>query len=194
MPEEHQIAEERLYRIETQEVSLEKLVLPGRILDIGGGGEGIIGQIFKDRVIAIDPNPMELEEASEGPLKVVMDAKELKFLEASFDAITSFFTFMFIPNCDHQQVFAEVFRVLKPGGKFVVWDITIPPYDGGLKDIYVVPLKLCLPHKNVETGYGTRWIEKEQSTEYFCRLAEATGFNVDATQMNGQVMTLWFRR
>jgi len=45
-------------------------------LDIGGGGEGVIGQMKGKQVIAIDPNRRELEEAADGPLKIVMDARE----------------------------------------------------------------------------------------------------------------------
>ena len=51
--------------------------LDGEILDIGGGGEGIIGQLKGDLVIAIDPNSRELEEAPEGGFKIEMNAKDL---------------------------------------------------------------------------------------------------------------------
>ena len=37
--------------------------LKGSILDIGGGGEAIIGQMYGDRVTAIDNRQEELEEA-----------------------------------------------------------------------------------------------------------------------------------
>lgn len=40
-----------------------KETLTGSILDIGGGGEAVIGQIYKDRVTAIDNCEEELEEA-----------------------------------------------------------------------------------------------------------------------------------
>ena len=39
-----------------------KETLTGSILDIGGGGEAVIGQIYKDRVTAIDNCEEELEE------------------------------------------------------------------------------------------------------------------------------------
>lgn len=37
--------------------------LDGSILDIGGGGEAVIGQIYKDRVTAIDNRQEELDGA-----------------------------------------------------------------------------------------------------------------------------------
>lgn len=62
----------------------------GGILDIGGGGEGVIGLCYGEKVVAIDLRKDELEQAPDGPLKIVMDAKELSFLEDSFDAVASF--------------------------------------------------------------------------------------------------------
>ena len=49
----------------------------GRILDIGGGGEGIIGRVYTGQVTAIDNRAEELEEAPDGPCKLVMDAAQL---------------------------------------------------------------------------------------------------------------------
>lgn len=191
---ENAISEERLFRIDPQEVSLSDINLKGRILDIGGGGEGIIGRIYGDRVIAVDPDRHELEEAPEGPLKLVMDARELLFLECSFDTVTSFFTMMFIPNDYHEQVFQEAYRVLKPGGSFYLWDIMIPNYDGGTKDIYVFPLSIKLPDGLVNTGFGTKWRGKQQSMEYFRGIAEKTGFECSFSDKGDHILRLVLRR
>jgi len=43
-----------MFIIEQQVIRLDKLNVEGRILDIGGGGEGVIGQAYGDSVIAID--------------------------------------------------------------------------------------------------------------------------------------------
>ena len=40
-----------------------KADLIGSILDIGGGGEAVIGQIYGDNVLAIDISQKELDEA-----------------------------------------------------------------------------------------------------------------------------------
>lgn len=37
--------------------------LKGSILDVGGGGEAVIGQVYGDRVTAIDNRQEELDEA-----------------------------------------------------------------------------------------------------------------------------------
>ena len=51
-------------------------------MDIGGGGRGVIGELKGKQVIAIDINKRELEEAPDGPLKVVMDATDYRILRA----------------------------------------------------------------------------------------------------------------
>jgi ubiquinone/menaquinone biosynthesis C-methylase UbiE len=164
--------------IESQSISLTPLETEGYILDIGGGGEGIIGQLMGERVIAIDSYKEELDEAPEGPLKVVMDARELNFLDVTFDMVTAFFALMYIRNRDHKKVFQEVYRVLKPGGQFLVWDVVIPPQPEDGKDIFVVPLEIELKDKLIKTAYGTSWKGKEQNFAYFEKLAGEVGFDI----------------
>ena len=125
--------QERYYTLETQNIDLDDLTVQGKILDIGGGGEGIIGQVLGDKVVAIDKSKEELEEAPEGPLKVVMDAKELKFMSDSFNSVTSFFTMMYIEKKHQRKVFEEIYRVLISEGKFKLWDTKIEKFKGGKK-------------------------------------------------------------
>ncbi len=86
----------------------------GRILDIGGG-EDIVGQLKGECVVSIDLKESEIKEALEAgdteSLKIIMDAKELKFLNNTFDTITAFFSIMYIPKQDHQKIFEEIYRV-----------------------------------------------------------------------------------
>ena len=48
---------------ERQEVAIPDFAADGFILDIGGGGEGVIGQLKGNQVISIDPYKEELENA-----------------------------------------------------------------------------------------------------------------------------------
>ncbi len=195
MNEDHpEISEDRLFYLETQEIVVNDFDAPGYILDIGGGGEGIMGRLKGKQVVAIDPNRRELEQAPAGPLKIVMDARDLQFLDGTFTVATSFFTLMYIKGPDHEKVFREVFRVLKPGGRFFIWDVILPARLDPEKDIAVVSLRVKLPEEDITAGYGHVWPEKGRDLSYFVQLAEAAGFNVYNQREEGPVFFLELRK
>ncbi|MFW9971764.1 MAG: class I SAM-dependent methyltransferase [Candidatus Odinarchaeota archaeon] len=162
-----------------QEIDLNDLVLKGRILDIGGGGEGIIGQLKGENVISIDLRRSELEEAIKAgdikSLKILMDAKDLKFLDNTFDTVTAFFSIMYTPKSDHYQIFKESYRVLRKEGEFILWDPVIPKKFDKKKQLYAILLKISIKNKKIITGYGTRW-DKEQDIKYFVELLKEISF------------------
>ncbi len=167
----------RIFAIKEQKVNLSNIRLEGLILDIGGGGQGVIGQFKKDKVIAIDHNKRELEEAPEGGLKIIMDAGELKFLNNTFDTVTSFFTFMYIPKSEHQKIFKETYRVLKKDGNLVLWDVIIPKRENQIYEMFSLPLKIKINDIELDAGYGVFWGKKEQNLEYFQKLSKKVGFS-----------------
>jgi len=186
--------EERMYVIDMQKIVLEREIKGERILDIGGGGEGIIGLCYEEKVIAIDQRKDELEEASNGPLKIVMDAKELCFLDNTFDAVTSFFTLMYVDTADHKKIFNEIYRVLKKDGEFILWDAKIPKYDNSIKDIFVIQLEISTPLKLIETGYGVLRKGKEQDVEYFINMGIETGFKVIREEVQEHTFKIIFTK
>lgn len=123
---ELRFAQDRLYYFQEQEAIVQNFESSGIVLDVGGGGEGIIGRLKGAQVVAIDLSKDELEGAPIGPLKVIMDARDMRFLDATFSAATSFFSLMYIQSFDHIKVLTEVFRVLIPGSRFFIWDAIIP--------------------------------------------------------------------
>lgn len=159
-------------------VNLRDFDAEGYILDIGGGGEGMIGRLKGEKVIAIDKRREELQEAPEGPLKIVMDAKDLQFLDNTFETVTSFFALMYVINTDRENVVREVLRVLKPGGKFLIWDMVIPPKGDNVKEIFGAPIVIKIGNGEVRTGYGVKWEGREQDVQYYLGLAEKVGFEV----------------
>jgi len=170
------------------EVAVPDFPAEGLILDIGGGGEGVIGQLKGRQVVAIDLLKRELEEAPGEPLiKIVMDARDLKFLDQTFDTATVFFTFMYIAPVDHAKVFQELYRVLRPGGRLLIWDPIFPAKADPAKPRIMYPLHIKLPAKDINTGYGVR-IAQGQGTEHFVELAKASGFEVVAKKSE----TGWF--
>jgi ubiquinone/menaquinone biosynthesis C-methylase UbiE len=165
-------------RFERQHVILDDFAADGYILAIGGGGEGTIGRLKGSQVIAVDILKSELLEAPDGPLKIIMDARDLKFIDKTFNTATAFFTLMYIDGNDHDKVFREVYRVLKPGGKFLIWDAIIPEPPDSTKNRVLVPLTIQLPQKEVRTGYGVRLPREKHDLAYYVKRAESVGFKV----------------
>lgn len=97
-------------------LTLEK-ELCGRILDIGGGGEGIIGRLYKSSVTAVDNMQEELDEAPDCCKKLLMDAEALSFADESFDNVTFFYSLMYMSTEVKAKAVAEAYRVLKKGGR-----------------------------------------------------------------------------
>lgn len=185
-------SEERLFYLEEHAIEIEPITATGWVLDIGGGGEGVIGQLMGERVVAIDPLRHELQDSAPGPLKIVMDARDLKFLDASFQTVTSFFTLMFVrTRADQEKIFTEVMRVLQPGGQFLVWDVKTPARpDDPRQDVYVIRLRIHLPQTEINTAYGQLWPAEKRTTAYYAALAKAAGLVVDEAQDNGQTFFL----
>ncbi len=162
------------------EVTIPDFPAQGLILDIGGGGEGVIAQAKARQVVAIDLSKRELDDAPGEPLlKIVMDARDLKFVDKSFDTATVFFTFMYVSPADHEKVFQEIARVLRPGGRLLIWDAVFPQKKTDERQIYVrYPLHVTLASgKEINTGYGVHFAPG-QAADHFVELARKTGFGV----------------
>jgi ubiquinone/menaquinone biosynthesis C-methylase UbiE len=122
--------EERYFVCVRQTVTVDDFEAPGYVLDVGGSGEGIAGLLKGDHVVAIDLRKSKREEAPDGPLKIAANARDLPFLERTIDTAAAFFSPMYLNSrSDCGEVFAEVHRVLKPGGRFLVWEANVsrPP-------------------------------------------------------------------
>lgn len=181
----------RLHVIAPQTVLVDDAFLDAdRILDLGGGGEGVIGLLRGRQVTAVDIRQGELDDAPEGPVKVVADARRLPFAAGSFDAATAFFFLMYVPADDRPAVVREAFRVLAPGGCLRIWDANIPPRGGRTAGTFVVPLCARLPNRTIRTAYGVPWEGREMSGGDIARLGRDAGFTVTTLTRTDQTFQL----
>jgi SAM-dependent methyltransferase len=191
MPAQHAAKppEEQIWQAPRQIIPVEDFSARAPILDIGGGGWGVIGQLKGQQVIAIDISDKELREAPPGPfVKVIMDARRLQFLDDAFPTATVFFTFLFMSPADHEQVFRELRRVLVPGGRLLIWDAVLPDLADARKRFATIPITFKLPGKEINAGYSTYLVPGGQGLAHFEELAVKTGFTVVAKKTSQQ----WF--
>ena len=148
----------------------------GSVLDIGGGGEGVIAQAGGAGVVAIDKHMSEIHEARgkapECPW-VVADATELPYGNNCFDNATAFFSCMYMPDNVKESVFRETRRVLKKGGEFWIWDVRM----SARGNVFAVRLQVDLREDTIRTVYGVK--AKDQSAASICRQLQQAGFETE---------------
>lgn len=189
------MTEDDILFLDTVDIELPPLCGTGYVLDIGGGGEGVIGRMEGLQVVAIDCREDELIEAPEGPLKVVMDARDLQFLNGTFFAATAFFSLMYFDDeAGLQAALAEAFRVLKPGGLFRIWDVDTSTLPESSKTLFAVRIKFIVNGVASETAYGRPWPKQTRDQHYYSDLAEAAGFVHVDTEERAHTFCSTFRK
>jgi ubiquinone/menaquinone biosynthesis C-methylase UbiE len=185
----------KTYFFKSVELEVKDFESDGLILDIGGGGEGVIGRLKGSQGVAIDLRKAELEETADGPIKVVMDARSLAFLDGSFQTATAFFSMMYMQTRDdHQKVLSEAWRVLKPGGRLHLWEIDLSTLPKTSKEFYLVRLRYRAGDFQASTGYGMRWPAESRGKEYYRQLAGQAGFQHLSTESTKHLFyTVFFK-
>ena len=174
---------------EEHKIRIDK-TLAGKILDIGGGGEGIISWVYRQQVTAIDNLQEELDEAPDICTKLLMDATALSFDECTFDHATAFYSLMYMSREEQKKAIGEVYRVLKQGGTFHIWDTVI-------SSAYPVPFDVSLEVDAagdiVHTTYGI--VKRDtQNMELFVEMCREAGFVLsEKSSRNSQFYLRFFK-
>ena len=165
--------------------------LRGSILDIGGGGEGVIGRVYGDRVIAIDNRQSELDEAPGGFEKRLMDARTLEFADGHFDNVTFFYALMYMPRAVKRRALSEAVRVLRSGGRLAVWDAALA---SAWPEPFVVSLDVTGPDFALHTDYGVGGEDLAQDGDMLAGLAGECGCRlVEREECEGQLRLLFIK-
>ena len=93
------------------------------VLDLGSGTGAAFDQLLNYETTAIDPDKKMLE-LNTFENKVLGSAENLPFEDNSFDNV--FCCFVWRNVSDTNKALQEVYRVLSPGGKFILLDMTRP--------------------------------------------------------------------
>jgi ubiquinone/menaquinone biosynthesis C-methylase UbiE len=114
---------------------------PCSILDFGCG-DGLmtthVAHLFKQAlVVGIDPSPESIAVAQQQPnqnISFVVAGTSLNFPGQQFDLIYAAGVFHHIEFAQHTHYLNEIFRILKPGGSFILFELN--PLNHGTRYIF----------------------------------------------------------
>jgi len=171
-----------------QKITLEKLHSEGPILDIGGGGEGLVSRIEGSKVCAVDIRMSEIREAQiHGPPAnwIVGDGQVLCFQENVFDVVTLWFSLGYMKDWSiKRRVLEEAFRVLGESGRISILASRI---DGFYERLIFWGHFTFPDGMDSQIGYGVRG-GQEQTLERISELLSDIGFNILSNEDNNE----WF--
>lgn len=181
-----------------------------RVLDLATGTGDILLSLFEksDRIqsaIGIDMAEKMLERSrkkiaarklDDRVFFIRADAVQIPFSSRSFDAVTIAFGIRNVPNVP--RALAEMRRVLKPGGKALILEFSLPP-NRFLRRLYLFYLRKILPRLGaVISGdsYAYRYLNETIETfpygGQFCDMMERVGFvNVEAVPLTFGTATIY---
>lgn len=138
------------------------------VLDVATG-TGLVARAALDitgdpaSVIGLDPCAAMLDQARRTvPIRLVLGlAERLPFRDARFDLVTMGYALRHVPDLD--VAFAEYHRVLKPGGRVLLFEISRPP-GGAVARLLQWFLGSAMP---LAVRIGTRSADAERLMRYY---------------------------
>ena len=143
---------------------IRRLHEKAKVLDAGCGAGIPVAQILSERftVIGVDFSEAQIELARKNVPNIsflCQDITQLDFQDGTFDAICSYYAIIHIPRQEHQSLFLNFHRILKPGGLAL----------------------LCLGAEDLidhidENFFGAHMYWSHFDTETYLQMLEETGF------------------
>jgi SAM-dependent methyltransferase len=172
--------------------------LGARILDLGSGRNGLHGDDLLcapgATVVGVDPDPAALAANRVIAYRVVGSGEDLPFTRHAFDVVASAWV---LEHLDHPGlVFAEVHRVLAPGGTFVFLTPNAWNYNAWV--IRAIPhrwhagMTRRLYGRGEGDAYPVRY--RANSSRQLHRLLNAAGFEHTELLYNGDPSYIAFNR
>ncbi len=180
--------------IPLQKVALESVGGQGLIIDIGGGGEGLVSRLEGGRVCAVDININKIREARIYPQVAswfACDAMALCFTEETFDVATIWFSLAYMRTWEaKRKVLAEVYRVLKGRARLSIKACLINCEESQVS----IPVDFIFPDGST-SRFGFRVAgRQDQTPERLVRVLSDTGFSVERLSMNGYTFSIEGRK
>ena len=148
-----------------------KSYVPEEILEIGCGGGRNVGELLRrypnSKLTAIDYSEVSVEKASKYNAKAIKngrclikrgDVSNLELPEEKFDLATAFETIYFWPGLE--KCFAQVARVLKPGGVFMIVNESDGTDEEGLKYEMMIEGMKCYTAEEIEKALRSAGFSK----------------------------------
>ena len=145
---------------------IRRLPAGAKVLDAGCGAGLPISQMLSEKfeVIGVDFSEAQIELARQTVPKatfICQDMTQLNFPDNTFDCICSYYAIIHIPRDEHQLLFANFHRMLKPNGLAL----------------------LCLGAENLivdidENFLGTRMYWSHYDSETYLQMLTECGFSV----------------
>ncbi len=188
------MADPTVFEPPIQRVKLEAIPGNGLILDVGAGGEGIVSRLAGERVCAVDINIDKIHEAEiyeQDAHWFACDGRALCFNEGAFDIATLWYSLGYIRTMTaKQEVFREVYRVLRPDGLFLLEAIRLDCEETGA----VIRIDFEFPNGTVtRTGYGVAG-RQDQTIETVTRLMRLCGFSIEHSEDRGVLFAIRGRK
>ncbi|TFG04911.1 class I SAM-dependent methyltransferase [Candidatus Thorarchaeota archaeon] len=167
-----------IFRTPVLRIPLKHIPDEGRVLDIGGGGEGLVSRLEGKRVCAVDVLLNKIREARIYSVEsqwIQSDARALAVRDRVFDTVTCWFSLSYLPEGDaKRQVLTEANRVLKRSGMLSVIGMSIP----GETVKHVLDAEFVLPDNYISKMSYAVSGNQEQTMESLINLGQEIGFQI----------------